>query len=150
MYAGKPVGESGLFYICETEEIAKSLVNFLESHLNIQRRNISFDRFYISISLENWCLQQNITMRGTIMTNRKGGGSIKSLDSRKNLSSKFYCEKEKGKLSITPYVVNTKLVGKRNIFVLSTMSLLLGFTKDDGIKKPAIIKLYDFTEGAGT
>ena len=35
IYAGKPIGESGPHYICGTEEIVQSRVNFLESHVNI-------------------------------------------------------------------------------------------------------------------
>ena len=101
MYAGKPIGELGPHYICGTEEIVQSLVNFLESHDNLQGLNISCDRFYTSISLVNWCLLRNITMVGTILTNGKGVGSIKSLDSREDLGSKVYWEKEKGKHSIT-------------------------------------------------
>ena len=146
MYSGKPIGEPGPHYVCRTEEIVQSLVNFLESHVNLQGRNISCDRFYTSISLANRCLQQNITMISTIMTNRKGVGSIELLDSREDLSSKVYWGKEKGKLSITSYVVNKKCAGKRNILILSAMPPLIGVTKDDGKKNPATIKLYDFTK----
>ena len=88
-----------------------------------------------------------MTMEGTIMTNTKGLGFIKSLDSRENLSSKVYLEKKKAIQYITSYVVNTKSTDKRNILVLSTMPSLLGATKDDGKKKPAIMILYDFTKG---
>ena len=34
----------------------------------------------------------------------------------------------------------------KNVLVLSSVQPLLGITKDDGKKKPAIIKLYDFTK----
>ena len=127
-------------------ETVQSLVNFLESHVNLQERNISCDRFYTPISLANRCLQRNITMISTIMTNRKGVGSIELLDSREDLSSKVYWGKEKGKLSITSYVVNTKCAGKRNILILSAMPPLIGVTKDDGKKNPAIIKLCALTK----
>ena len=95
MYSGKRIGEPGLHYVCRTEEIVQSLVNVLESHVNLQGRNISCDRFCTSISLANRCLQRNITMISTIMTNRKGVGSIELLDSREDLSSKVYWGKEK-------------------------------------------------------
>ena len=146
MYAGKPIGEPDPHYISGTEEIVQHLVSFLESHVNINGRNISCDRFYKSLPLANWCLQHNITMVGTIMTNRKGVGEIKSLANRENLSTKVYWEKD-GIINITSYVVNTKSSGKRNILVLSTMPPIMGITKDDEKKKPAIIKLYDFTKG---
>jgi len=45
------------------------------------------------------------------------------------------------------YVLTTKSSGKRNVLLLSTVQPILGITKDDGKKKPAIYKLYDFTEG---
>ena len=80
-------------------------------------------------------------MVGTITTNRKGVGSTKSLDSREDLSSKVYWEKEKGKLVITSYVVNTKSAGKRNILVRSTMPPLLGVTRDDGKKEAGYHKI---------
>ena len=44
------------------------------------------------------------------------------------MSSKVYWEKEKGKVSITFYIVNTKSVGMRNILVVKTMSPLLRVT----------------------
>ena len=36
--------------------------------------------------------------------------------------------------------------GKKNVMVISTVEPLLGVTKDEK-KKPAVIKLYDFTKG---
>ena len=39
-------------------------------------------------------------------------------------------------------------VGKKNVLMLSTHSkMIYGVPTDDGKKKPAIIKLYDFTKG---
>ena len=73
------------------------------------------------------------------MNDRKGTGSINSLENRENLNSKVYWKKEQRKISITSIVVNAKLAGISNILVLSTMSpLLLGVTKDEGKKKPDI------------
>ena len=45
------------------------------------------------------------------------------------------------------YVVNTKSTGKRITLVLSTVSPILGVTKDFDKEKPAVIKLYDLTKG---
>ena len=36
---------------------------------------------------------------------------------------------------------------QKNVLVLSTMRPLMGITRDDGKRKPAIIKFYDFTKG---
>ena len=47
------------------------------------------------------------------------------------------------------YVFPKKSFGQRNVLLLSIVQLILGVTIDDGKKKPAICKLYDFTK-AGT
>ena len=79
------------------------------------------------------------------MNDRKGTGSINSLENRENLNSKVYWKKEQRKISITSIVVNAKLAGISNILVLSTMSpLLLGVTKDEGKKKPDINQIMRF------
>ena len=74
MYAAKLTSEPGPHYICGMEEIVQSPVNFLESHLNLHRCNISCDWFYTPISLVNWCLQQTITTVDTVMAISKGVG----------------------------------------------------------------------------
>lgn len=50
-------------------------------------------------------------------------------------------------MALCGYTTNSKSKGKKNVLVLSTMRPLMGITKDDNRLKPAIIKLYDFTEG---
>ena len=92
------------------EEIVQSLVNLLESHVSLQGCNISCDCFYTSISLVNWFLQQDIIVVGTIMTNWA-----------KCWFHKVYWEKEKGKVSITFYIVSTESAGKKNILEVMTM-----------------------------
>ena len=44
------------------------------------------------------------------------------------------------------YVFPTKRSGQCNVLLLSTAELIFGVTIDDGKKKPAICKLYDFTK----
>lgn len=70
---------------------------------------------------------------------------IKSTDGRELLGSKTIWEKNDGDLNLTSYVVSTSK-GMKNVLVLSTVRPIQGVTKDDGKKKPAIIKLYDFTK----
>lgn len=147
LYAGKPPGQPGEHYITGTDDIVKYLVTSLSDRVNTQGRNISCDRFYTSIELANWLLEKKMTIVGTINTNRKGVGEIKIMDERESQSTKVYWEKEKGLISMTSYVVNTKSSGKRNVLVLSTVNPILGVTKDDGKCKPAIIKFYDYTKG---
>ena len=54
-----------------------------------------------------------------------------------------------GKISLTNYTVKTKSKGKKSVLLLSSKPNLpsMGFTKDR-VKKPAIIKDYDFGMGA--
>ena len=70
---------------------------------------------------------------------------IKDVSQREIDSYGIYWD-ESGNMNISSYVVKTSS-GKINILMLSTLLPLLGTTKDDGKKKPALYKLYDFTEG---
>ncbi len=49
-------------------------------------------------------------------------------------------------MTLHSYVVCTKSTGKRNVLVLSTFLPIIGTTKDKQ-KKPAIMKVYDYTKG---
>ena len=52
---------------------------------------------------------------------------------------------DKGILNLHSYVVKVKSSGKRHVSLLSTVPPLLATTKDDNKSKPAIYKLYDFS-----
>ena len=118
----------------------------LSECVDLDGRIISMDCLYTSVSIANWPLT-NITCVGTLHTRRVGiPEEIRSTKDREEYSSKVFWEKEKGDLSITTYVVPSSK-GKKNVLVLSTMRPLQGITKDDGKKKPAVFKLYDFTKG---
>ena len=148
IYASKPVGKPGPYYVQTTDDIVKYLVNNLTREANIKGHNLSTDRFYTSIEIANWLLEKNVTCVATIKGNRRGIGDLKSLVNRESPSStKVYWNKDNTTLNVISYVVNTKSSGKRNVLVLSTLNLILGLTKDDGKSKPAIIKFYDFTKG---
>ena len=148
IYAGKPVGKPGPYYVQTTDDIVKYLVKSLTREANIKGHNLSTDRFYTSIEIANWLLEKNVTCVATIKGNRRGIGDLKSLVNRESPSStKVYWNKDNTTLNVISYVVNTKSSGKRNVLVLSTLNLILGLTKDDGKSKPAIIKFYDFTKG---
>ena len=129
------------------EEIFKSQVKtFREPCQNKRVQHIvlfCFTRLFFFFAIS--CLQLDISIAGIIMNDRKGTGSINSLENRENLNSKVYWKKEQRKISITSHVVNAKLAGISNILVLSTMSpLLLGVTKDEGKKKPDINQIMRF------
>ena len=100
------------------------------------------DRLYSSIPIAQWLLEHNITMFGTLKSNRVG--IPPEIKEREIDSYEIYWD-ESGNMNISSYVVKTSF-GKRNILMLSTLRPLLGTTKDDGKKKPELYKLYDFTK----
>ena len=80
------------------------------------------------------------------MINKAGiPNELKDVKSREELLRETYWEVG-GSKTLTSYVVKTSN-GKKNVMALSTMSSLLGNITDDNKRKPAILKLYDFTKG---
>ena len=69
------------------------------------------------------------------------------MKNRETFSYEVYWDSPKGVTSLHSYAVVTKSTGARNVLVLSTLEPILGTTKDDKNKKPAIIELYNFTKG---
>ena len=69
------------------------------------------------------------------------------MDNREPLSYECFRETMDNKVSLYSYAVNTKSSGKQNTLLLTTMQPILGTTKDDGKKKPAVYKSYDYTKG---
>lgn len=148
VYSGKPKGEPSPHYIRGTLPTVKALVNQLSSSVNLQGMTISLDRLYTSLDLFEWLMTKGITALGTLDHCRKGiPPQIKSVIGREEKSYEVYREKSQGKMYLNSYVKQTKSKGLRNILLLSTLPPLLGVTKDDKQKKPAIYKLYDFTKG---
>ena len=83
-----------------------------------------------------------------MMTSRIGlPGELKVAGAGEEFESILYWEKDDGDLYLCTYTTKSKSKGKKNILVLSAMRPLLGITHNDGKFKPAIIKLYDFTNG---
>ena len=68
-YCGKPRDQPTAYYTPGTENVVNYLVIQLQKHVDIQGRNISFDRLYTSISLAKWLLLNNITCVGTLQAN---------------------------------------------------------------------------------
>ena len=64
-YCGKPVSGVGPYYVQGTENIVKYLVERLSKISSLKGRNISFDRLYMSISLELWLYERSITSIGS-------------------------------------------------------------------------------------
>ena len=124
----------------------KYLVDKILEHKPLKARSISMDRLYTSIAIARWLLEKDITMIGTLQSNRRGiPPEIKDISTREIISTETYWEQD-GDLSLSSYVVRNSS-GKKNILMLTMMRPLLGVTSDDGKKKPAFYKLYDFTKG---
>ena len=89
-----------------------------------------------------------MTIIGTLQINRKGiPAEIKQLEGREEFSYKIIWNTENINITMHSYVVRTKSTGPRNVLLLTSMKPIIGTTTDDKKKKPAILKLYDFTKG---
>ena len=120
MYSGKPAGQPNEFYISGTDNYIKYLVSRLLENQPLRGRNISMDRLYSSIPIARWLLEHNITMLGTLKSNRIGiPPEIKDVSEREIDSYEIYWD-ESGNMNISSYVVKTSS-GKRNILMLSTL-----------------------------
>ena len=100
------------------------------------------DRLFTSFEVPDWLLKRNVTMIGTIMSNRVGiPPEIKPVTNREENSYLLFWRKD-GLCNISTYVPKTAK-GKENVMVVSMVQSLIGVTKDEKTK-PAVIKLYDF------
>ena len=71
------------------------------------------DRLYTSIPMANWLLEKNITVVGTLMTNRRGiPDEIKVTNNREEFSQTIHFEEGKKDLALCSYHVKTKSKGK--------------------------------------
>ena len=121
------------YHVKEVEETVKHLVQNLQSYVDLQGRNISFDRLYTSVSLVQWLLYHNITCVGTLQSNRRGiSKEVKEVMKREPFSYECYWESTQNKLDLHSYVVTTKSSSKRNALLLSTVQPILDVTKYDG------------------
>ena len=147
VYSGKPeevTNES--FYVQGTINYIKYHVEQLQECYSLKGRNITMDRFYTSLEIADWLSARNITMVGTFQKNRVGiPPELKVVKDKAELSNEIYWEVN-GKYNISSYVVKISK-GKKAVLMLSTMEPLLGVTKDDQKKKPALHKFFDFTKG---
>ena len=149
VYSGKPE-EPGPHYIRGSLPTVKALVSQVQEFVDLSGRVISLDRLYTSIELFEWLQAQDVAAIGTIDCMRKGiPPEIKAVTGREERSYQVYWNKDNWEMTLNSYVVPTKSKGNKNVLLLSTVSpIILGVTKDDGVRKPAIYyKLYDFTKG---
>ena len=147
-FCGKPKCGPSLYYLNTTTGIVLRLVDSLAKHSGgLSGRNLTTDNLYGSIELAKMLLERNMTTVSTMRHNRRGiPKEIKPVVNREENSTETFYETVSKKISLSSYVVkNSKKM--KNIIMLSTMDPLLGVTKDDGKKKPAIFKVYDYTKG---
>ena len=145
-YAGKPneINDNS-HYVTGTDKCTEYLVDGLQEHVDLSGRNISMDRYFTSMTIAAYLLERNITLVGTLRTDRVGiPKEIKDVKDRDHPSTK-YCYDKEGKALLISYVVKKKS-GVRNVLVLSTMHKSVYTTRDER-KKPQVITFYDRTKG---
>ena len=90
-----------------------------------------------------------MTLVGTMRQRRRGVSQdlLNDIKQRPVKTTTVWFE-EDGDLSISLYKVNTKSRGDHIVVMLSSYKGVetLGFTRDDGQKKSALFKFYDFTK----
>ena len=120
-YAGKPeVTGANDYYVTGCDGYTKWLVNNFQIYGTLQGRNISLDRYFTSVTLAEWCLERNITIVGTIKSDRKGiPKEMKEVADREEKSPAFCCS-ENEKTMLLSYT-DKKKKGKKNILALTTI-----------------------------
>ena len=117
VYAGKPQGTPGQYYVPGINPIVKSLVNGLSEKVCIDGNNITTDRLYTNFELCDWFLSKKITTIGTMMANKKGiPNELKKTDDREHLSYECLWQIENPRISLHSYVVEKKVL--RRTFLL--------------------------------
>ena len=145
-YAGKPevIGAND-YYVTGCDEYTKWLVNNFQIYGTLQGRNISLDRYFTSVTLAEWCLERNITIVGTLKSDRKGiPKEMKGVADREEKSTVF-CYSEDEKKMLLSYI-DKKKKGKKNILALTTMHNQVKLSVDER-KKPHALVFYDHTKG---
>ena len=144
-YAGKPESQPDQFYVTGTDNYTKYLVDSLKQYVQLRRRNIPMDRYFTSLPVAEYLLENDITVVGTLRSHRIGlPKELTDVKDRDDLSVK-YAFPEDGNIMLVSYVVKKKS-GKRNILMLTTMHKSVKITCDSR-KKPNVITLYDCTKG---
>ena len=144
-YAGKPEGVPNKYYISSTDGYTRFLVDSLKEYVKLTGRNISMDGYFTSLSIADYLIENDMTLVGTMKSNRVGLPKelIQNAD-RDDLSVK-YAFADGGNKLLVSYVVQ-KESGKRNVLVLSTMHNSVKVTRDVR-RKPNVISFYDCTKG---
>ena len=137
-YCGKPSKGETAYYVKGVEKTVRYLQN-LQKYGDLQGRNISFDRLYSysSVILGTMAsISHNTTFVGTLQSNRRDIPiEVKNVAERERFSCQCFWESSENKLVLYSYLFPTKSSGQRNVFLRSTVELILGVTIGDGKKK---------------
>ena len=106
-YAGKPEstdGPAAKYCLTGTEEYTKYLVNEFSAYNSIQECNISMDRYFTSVYLAAWVLENKFPIVGTMRHDRKGiPKEVKALNDREEMSVLHVYHEEK-KIMLVSYI----------------------------------------------
>ena len=104
-FAGKPevrTGGSSKYYVTSTDEYTKYLVTEISRFSSIEGCNISMDRYFTSVSLAKWDIDQKFTIVGTMGHDRKRiPNEMKSLKDREEKSTIFDHHSEKNIMMVS-------------------------------------------------
>ena len=102
------------------------------------------DRYFTSVTIAQWALENKITIVGTMRLDRKGiPKEMKSLENREERSVLYVFGSDE-KILLVLYIDKNKC-GKGNVVVVRTLHDEVRVTKDDR-KEKDIHKLYDHTK----
>ena len=149
-YAGKPTGTPDKYYVTGTDKYTEYLVNNaieLGGMDCVKGRNISLDRYFTSMSIAEWCLKKNITITGTLKSDRKGipkemKAPQKDGPGRESKSTKWCCDDKKVLISYA----DEKKSGTKVVLALTTMFDTMRVSKDQR-KKTEPLVYYDHMKG---
>ena len=128
-----------------TDNYTKYLVEGLQQHVNLQERYISMDRYFTSMKISEYLLDNGMTVVPTMHSDRAGiPKEMKETKSRESPSI-LYAYNTDIKSVLVSYVIKAKS-GVKNVLVLSSMHKNT-LTGRDERKKPHVISFYDRTKG---
>ena len=144
-YAGKlEVIGANDYYVTGYNEYMKWLVNNFQIYGTLQGQNISFNRYFTSVPLAEWCLEKNIPIVGTLKSNQKGiPKEMKGVADWEEKRTAF-CYSEDEKAMLLSYIYKKKK-GKI-ILAHTTMPNQVKLSIDER-KKPHALVFYDHTKG---
>ena len=149
-YAGKPTGTPNSYYVTGTDKYTEYLVSTaieLGERDCVKGRNISLDRYFTSMAIADWCLERNITITGTLKSDRKGipkemKAAPKDGPVRDSKSTKWCYNAKKVLLSYA----DEKKSGTKIFLALTTMFDVMRVSKDQR-KKPEPLVYYEGRRG---